>query len=80
MDVEKHTRPIVVDLGSASRKQIRKLKRGTGQLEEEVRDVVRRVRTQLGAKAEHKELVPLVVVYSRKRKQPPTLIELLLDG
>lgn len=74
----KENAPIVVDLGTASRKNIRKLKRGEGKLDAEVREVITQLRAQLGAEAENQELVPIVVVYSRKTKRPKSIINAIL--
>ena len=70
--------PIVVELGAASRKRIRQLKCGTGKLDAEIKEVITRVREHLGADAANTELVPVVVVYSRKRKRSRSFIDLLL--
>jgi hypothetical protein len=70
--------PIVVDLGTASIKRIRQLKRGTGTLETEVRETVAQVREQLGADAQATELVPVVVIYSRKNRRQRSFIDLIL--
>jgi hypothetical protein len=76
-DAYKGKAPIVVDLGSASRKSVRKLKRGQGKLEAEVQAALTQLHANLGAAAENKELVPIVVVYSRKRKRPKSIIDLI---
>jgi hypothetical protein len=60
--------PIVIDLGKKSRKQIKDLKRGQGKLKIEVLDTASEVKQRLGAQADGKELVPIVVVYSRKKR------------
>jgi hypothetical protein len=71
--------PIVIDLGKVSKKQIRALKEGTGDLVDEVDEIMTRVREQLGDEAKGKELVPVVLLYKRKpRKQRKGLIDLLL--
>lgn len=61
--------PIVIDFGKVRRKQIKELKRGSGKLADEVRQVATEVSERLGAEAEGKEIVPVVVVYRRKRKK-----------
>ncbi len=61
--------PIVLDLGKVKRKQIKKLKRGTGSLLAEVHEAVATVHHELGGEAESRELVPLVLLYERKRKK-----------
>lgn len=76
--IHKESPPIVVNLGTVSRKSIRKLKRGEGKLEAEVQEVITQLRAQLGAEAKNKELVPIVVVYSRKTKRPKSVIDLIL--
>ncbi len=60
---------IVSDLGKAKRQQIKKLKRGTGPLLDEVHHVVARVRHELGEEAAGRKLVPVVVLYERRRKK-----------
>jgi predicted phage gp36 major capsid-like protein len=70
--------PIVVDLGATSRKRIRELKRGEGKLKAELQEVIEQIRAQLGADAENKELVPIVLVYSRRKKQPRSATDLIL--
>lgn len=61
--------PIVVDLGKTKRKRIKQLKRGQGRLVSEVSEAVARARAGLGADADGKELVPVVVVYRKKDKK-----------
>lgn len=61
--------PIVVDLGKRRRKLIRQLKRGQGKLMNDVAQVMDEVRANLGPEAEGKELVPVVIVYQRKRRR-----------
>lgn len=56
--------PIVVDLGSRSKKAIRRLKEGRGKLMAQVSDTVEQVRSSLGE--EDKEIVPVVIVYRKK--------------
>ena len=62
------TNPIVVNLGKQGRKQIKALRRGRGKLMDEVMDVTEQVQRNLGDQANGKILVPIVVVYSKKRK------------
>lgn len=73
--------PIVIDLGKASRKRIRALKEGTGELVDDVTEVMDRVRAQLGDDAKDKQLVPVVVIYRRRKKQRKQrgLIDLFLS-
>jgi hypothetical protein len=63
------TRPILVDLGKVRGKQVKRLKRGQGKLWDEVLDVCEEVSHQLGEEAEGKVLVPVVMVYRKKRKK-----------
>lgn len=63
------TQPIVIDLGKQRRKHIKRLKRGQGKLWDEVVDVIEEVNYQLGEEAEGKVLVPIVMVYRKKRKK-----------
>lgn len=79
--MSKEIAPIVIDLGRASRKRIRALQEGTGDLVDDISEVMDRVRAELGPEAEGKELVPVVVIYKRKksRKKSESLIDLLLS-
>lgn len=61
--------PVVVDLGKVGRKQIKRLKRGEGKLADEVLDVMDEVVATLGSDLEGATLVPLVMIYQRKRKK-----------
>lgn len=61
--------PVVVDLGKVRRKHVKRLKRGEGKLAEEVLDVVDEVVEELGDELEGATLVPIVMVYERKRKK-----------
>jgi hypothetical protein len=63
------TQPIIIDLGKQRPKQIKRLKRGRGKLWNEVVDVIDEVSVQLGEEAEGKVLVPIVMVYRKKRKR-----------
>ncbi|MGE5233910.1 MAG: hypothetical protein ACM3OB_07350 [Acidobacteriota bacterium] len=62
--------PIVVDLGKVGRKRVKQLKRGDGPLLEEVHQVIANVRESLGPEAAGRELVPVVMLYRRKRRRP----------
>jgi hypothetical protein len=62
--------PIVVNGGKCKKKQIKALRRGEGRLAREVAAAVAEAREQLGEDAEGKVLVPVAVVYRRKRKRP----------
>jgi len=58
--------PVIVDLGSISRKNLKRLRRGEGTAMEEVRQVIQSVKTSGAADA------PLVVLYRKKRKRAST--------
>ena len=61
------TPPIIVDLGKQRSKRIKALERGRGKLMDEVTDVLAQVHTSLGDEAEGKTLVPIIVLYERKK-------------
>ncbi len=61
--------PIVLDLGKVKRKQVKKLKRGTGPLVGEVHEAIAAVHRERVAEEEGKELIPVVLLYERKRKK-----------
>lgn len=63
------TAPIIVSLGKKKKKVIKRLKRGKGGAMDEVMDVLDQVQANLGAQAEGKVLVPVVVIYERKSRR-----------
>ena len=60
--------PIIVDLGKARRKKIRRLKRGTGPLLEEVHQAVAMAKSRGGEELADKTCVPVVLIYRSKKK------------
>jgi len=64
-----HTAPIILDLGKKKRSALKDLKRGRGRLMDEVEDALGEVLASLGDEAEGKQMVPIVLVYKRKRKR-----------
>ena len=63
------TVPIVIEAGKVRRKRIKALKRGEGKLVAEVADAVDEVRRGLGPEAASKQIIPVVLVYRRKRSK-----------
>ena len=68
--------PVVVDLGKVKRKHVKRLKRGTGRLADEVLDVMDEVVDLLGDELEGATLVPIVMIYEKKPKNRRRTIEL----
>ncbi len=64
--------PIVLDLGKKKRKAIKDLKKGRGKLLEEVQAALAQMKVTLGAEAEGKTILPVIVVYRQKKKLPRT--------
>ena len=63
------TEPIIINMGKQKKKRINRLLDGRGKLWFEVQDVIDEVGSMLGEEAEGKTLVPLILVYRRKRKR-----------
>ena len=63
------TDPVILDLGKVSRKKAKRLKRGEGSLLAEVQDAVAETVGQLGDAASGKEILPVVILYRKKRKK-----------
>jgi hypothetical protein len=63
------TAPIIVSLGRKRKKAIKRLKRGKGPAMAEVLDVIDQVQTSLGAQAEGKILVPVVIIYRQRQRR-----------
>ena len=61
--------PIVVDLGKTKKKKIKKLKRGTGPLLDEVQQAVAVSRSRAGDQLADKVCVPVVLIYKKKKKR-----------
>lgn len=61
--------PIIVSLGKKKQKAIKRLKRGKGGAMDEVMDVIEQVQDNLGAEAEGKILVPVVIIYRKKQRR-----------
>ena len=60
------TQPVIIDLGKQRSKSIRELKKGEGKLWEEVLEVADEVKEMLGAEAEGKVLIPVIMLYQEK--------------
>ena len=63
------TQPIIIELGTKKSGNIKDLKKGKGKLWEEVLNVVEETRDMLGAEAEGKVLVPVIIIYQKKAKR-----------
>lgn len=61
--------PVIIELGKTSKKNIRRLKQGRGKLLGDVEDAIHQVKSSLGDQANGKQLVPVVLVYRRRRKR-----------
>ena len=57
------TQPVIIDLGKQRSRKLKDLKQGEGKLWDEVLDVVDEVKEMLGAEADGKVLVPIVLLY-----------------
>ncbi|MBI3153474.1 MAG: hypothetical protein HYZ21_15180 [Chloroflexi bacterium] len=60
------TQPVIIDLGKQKARVLKELKKGEGKLWAEVVDVVEEVKDMLGAEADGKVLVPIVMLYQEK--------------
>ena len=68
--------PIIIDLGKKKAKQIKELKRGSGKLMDEVAEVLNRVHGNLGPDADLRNLIPVVMLYSKKPKRLKRMLPL----
>jgi hypothetical protein len=64
---------VVVDLGTKSKKAIDNLKGGKGRIMDEVEEAIERVRSHLPVADQNKQILPIVLIYRRKRRQRVTL-------
>jgi hypothetical protein len=60
------TQPVIIDLGRQRPRALRDLKNGEGKLWDEALDVTEEVKEMLGADAEGKVLVPIIMIYREK--------------
>lgn len=63
------TQPIIVDLGRQRAARIADMKEGEGELWDEVLDVIAEVKDMLGAEAEGKVLLPVIMIYEKKSRR-----------
>jgi len=63
------TTPVVVDLGKVKRKRAKDLRKGKGKLYSEVLAAVEHVKSELGDEVDGKEVIPVVVLYEKKKKK-----------
>ena len=63
------TQPIVIDLGAQKSGRIKDLKKGKGRLWDEVLNVVEETKEMLGAEADGKILLPVILIYKKKLKR-----------
>lgn len=66
MSATEMTQPVIIDLGKQRRSALKDLKKGEGKLWDEIFEVVDEVKDMLGADAEGKVLVPVVMLYQEK--------------
>jgi hypothetical protein len=62
-------KPMIVDLGKTKRKKIKALKKGKGELLLEIDQAVDMASHSLGAEADGKIFVPVVILYKPKSKR-----------
>ncbi len=62
------TQPIIVDLGRQRASRLADLKEGEGELWDEVLDVIAEVKDMLGAEADGKVLMPVIMIYERRAR------------
>jgi hypothetical protein len=62
--------PYIVDLGKASKRAIRALKRGEGKLQDEVEDALAKVVTEhLKDSDKGKPVIPIILIYRKRRRR-----------
>jgi hypothetical protein len=72
------TQPVIIDLGKQKRSMLKELKKGEGELWDEIFEVVDEVKDMLGAEAEGKVLVPVVMLYQEKSSRRRVDLERVL--
>jgi len=72
------TQPVIIDLGKQRSKSIKELKNGEGELWDEVLEVADEVKEMLGAEAEGKVLIPVIMLYQEKASRRRIDLEKLI--
>jgi len=62
-------RPIILDLGKKSSSKINKLKKGEGELMQEIEFTYNDIKVQLSKENENKEIIPIIILYQEKKKE-----------
>jgi hypothetical protein len=62
-------RPVIVDLGTKSRKAIKRLKNGRGKLMADVERAIAESHARLPDDQKSKQVIPVLVIYKKKRKR-----------
>jgi Family of unknown function (DUF6200) len=73
------TQPVIIDLGKQKNRTVKNLKKGKGKLWGEVLDAVEEVKDMLGAEADGKVLVPIVMIYREKPRRKRRALERMLS-
>lgn len=61
--------PVIVDLGKQKSSKLKDLKKGKGELWDDVIGVIEEARDMLGEEAEGKVLIPIILLYEKKPKR-----------
>jgi len=69
MDKANFQPPVIVDLGSKKKKLIKDLKNGRGKLLLEIELAVEQARAALPEADKNKAVIPVVILYSKKRRK-----------
>ncbi len=59
--------PVVIELGKAKARAVKRLKQGRGRLMNEVFDVLDEITEALGDELDGKALVPVIMIYQKKK-------------
>jgi hypothetical protein len=60
--------PIIMEIGKTKKRDIRDVARGQGKIMGDLQEAVAEVTKELGDQADGKQLVPVVLVYRKKRR------------
>ncbi|HEX2832506.1 MAG TPA: hypothetical protein VHW00_05805 [Thermoanaerobaculia bacterium] len=60
--------PIIMEIGKTKKKDIRDVARGQGKIMSDLQEAMAEVTSELGEQADGKQLVPVVLVYKKKKR------------